>query len=59
MLVIFSSDPYVRIDLNTLNGNETLDSILTKTKKKVFIIFCYKTHINVYKITNTTSKINF
>lgn len=31
----FSSDPYVRIDLNTVNGDETVDSVLTKTKKKV------------------------
>ncbi|XP_012277393.1 E3 ubiquitin-protein ligase Nedd-4 isoform X2 [Orussus abietinus] len=29
-----ASDPYVRIDLNTIRGNETVDSILTKTKKK-------------------------
>lgn len=29
------SDPYVRIDLNTVNGDETVDSVLTKTKKKV------------------------
>ncbi|PSN55921.1 E3 ubiquitin-protein ligase Nedd-4 [Blattella germanica] len=28
------SDPYVRIDLNTINGDETVDSALTKTKKK-------------------------
>nr|CAD7569856.1 unnamed protein product [Timema californicum] len=27
-------DPYVRIDLNTINGDETIDSVLTKTKKK-------------------------
>ncbi|XP_021934892.1 E3 ubiquitin-protein ligase Nedd-4 isoform X2 [Zootermopsis nevadensis] len=29
-----ASDPYVRIDLNTINGDETVDSFLTKTKKK-------------------------
>lgn len=29
-----ASDPYVRIDLNTLNGDQTIDSALTKTKKK-------------------------
>ncbi|XP_069682480.1 E3 ubiquitin-protein ligase Nedd-4 isoform X2 [Periplaneta americana] len=29
-----ASDPYVRIDLNTINGDETVDSVLTKTKKK-------------------------
>lgn len=28
------SDPYVRVDLNTINGDETVDSFLTKTKKK-------------------------
>lgn len=29
------SDPYVRIDLNTIDGDINLDSVLTKTKKKV------------------------
>ncbi|GFG35290.1 hypothetical protein Cfor_01348 [Coptotermes formosanus] len=29
-----ASDPYVRIDLNTIIGDETVDSVLTKTKKK-------------------------
>lgn len=29
------SDPYVRIDLNTINGDINIDSVLTKTKKKV------------------------
>lgn len=29
------SDPYVRIDLVTINGDETIDYVLTKTKKKV------------------------
>lgn len=32
-----ASDPYVRIDLNTLNGDVNIDSVLTKTKKKVRI----------------------
>ncbi|KAF4531590.1 hypothetical protein B566_EDAN010056 [Ephemera danica] len=35
MTIFFcASDPYVRIDLNTINSDETLDSVLTKTKKK-------------------------
>uniref|UniRef100_A0A6P7FPL4 E3 ubiquitin-protein ligase n=1 Tax=Diabrotica virgifera virgifera TaxID=50390 RepID=A0A6P7FPL4_DIAVI len=29
-----ASDPYVRIDLNSVNGDETIDSVLTKTKKR-------------------------
>ncbi|XP_070136640.1 E3 ubiquitin-protein ligase Nedd-4 isoform X2 [Drosophila bipectinata] len=29
-----ASDPYVRIDLNTINGDINIDSVLTKTKKK-------------------------
>ncbi|XP_015432899.1 PREDICTED: E3 ubiquitin-protein ligase Nedd-4 isoform X4 [Dufourea novaeangliae] len=29
-----ASDPYVRVDLNTINGDQILDSALTKTKKK-------------------------
>ncbi|KAK9872347.1 hypothetical protein WA026_017806 [Henosepilachna vigintioctopunctata] len=29
-----ASDPYVKIDLNTISGDETIDSVLTKTKKK-------------------------
>ncbi|XP_074037412.1 E3 ubiquitin-protein ligase Nedd4 isoform X4 [Leptinotarsa decemlineata] len=29
-----ASDPYVRIDLNTNNGDETIDSVLTKTKRR-------------------------
>ncbi|XP_011494375.1 PREDICTED: E3 ubiquitin-protein ligase Nedd-4 [Ceratosolen solmsi marchali] len=29
-----ASDPYVRIELNTVNGNEIVDSVLTKTKRK-------------------------
>lgn len=30
-----ASDPYVRIDLNTISGDVNIDSVLTKTKKKV------------------------
>lgn len=33
-LKIFS-DPYVRIDLNSISGDINIDSVLTKTKKKV------------------------
>lgn len=33
-LTLSSSDPYVRIDLNTIAGDENIDSVLTKTKKK-------------------------
>lgn len=29
-----ASDPYVRVDLNTISGDQTIDSALTKTKKK-------------------------
>ncbi|XP_043504978.1 E3 ubiquitin-protein ligase NEDD4 isoform X4 [Polistes fuscatus] len=29
-----ASDPYVRVDLSTINGDQTVDSALTKTKKK-------------------------
>lgn len=32
------SDPYVRIELNTIVGNVAIDSVLTKTKKKVNIV---------------------
>lgn len=32
--VFGASDPYVRVDLNTITGDETVDSVLTKTKKK-------------------------
>jgi E3 ubiquitin-protein ligase NEDD4 len=35
--VLFFSDPYVRIDLNTISGDVNIDSVLTKTKKKVGI----------------------
>lgn len=30
-----ASDPYVRIDLNSITGDVHIDSVLTKTKKKV------------------------
>lgn len=36
-----ASDPYVRIDLNTINGDINIDSVLTKTKKKVNIQLGY------------------
>ncbi|XP_065333977.1 E3 ubiquitin-protein ligase Nedd-4 isoform X3 [Cloeon dipterum] len=29
-----ASDPYVRIDLNTIEGDETIDSVMTRTKKR-------------------------
>ncbi|XP_072752875.1 E3 ubiquitin-protein ligase Nedd-4 isoform X1 [Anoplolepis gracilipes] len=29
-----ASDPYVRVDLNTINSDQTIDSALTRTKKK-------------------------
>ncbi|CAG9821223.1 unnamed protein product [Phaedon cochleariae] len=29
-----ASDPYVKIDLNKIDGDETIDSVLTKTKRK-------------------------
>ena len=29
-----ASDPYVRIDLVATNGDEVIDSVLTKTKKR-------------------------
>lgn len=29
-----ASDPYVKIDLNTINGDVTIDSVCTRTKKK-------------------------
>lgn len=34
-ILLTRSDPYVRIDLNTINGDINIDSVLTKTKKKV------------------------
>jgi len=41
------SDPYVRIELNTIAGNVAIDSVLTKTKKKVniviFVVNCIMT----------------
>lgn len=35
VFIVYFSDPYVRIDLNTINGDINIDSVLTKTKKKV------------------------
>lgn len=34
-ILLLFSDPYVRIDLNTINDDINIDSVLTKTKKKV------------------------
>lgn len=34
-LNLYFSDPYVRIDLNQITGDVNIDSVLTKTKKKV------------------------
>lgn len=36
-----ASDPYVRIDLNTIHGDINIDSVLTKTKKKVSFSFSF------------------
>lgn len=36
--IFYFSDPYVRIELNTTVGNVAIDSVLTKTKKKVNIV---------------------
>jgi hypothetical protein len=43
-----ASDPYVRIDLNTINGDVNIDSVLTKTKKKVrvCVIFMFMFALN-------------
>lgn len=41
------SDPYVRIDLNTINGDINIDSVLTKTKKKVREI-----HVSIMLVEN-------
>ena len=38
----YFSDPYVRIDLNSINGDVNIDSVLTKTKKKVKKFVCAK-----------------
>ena len=32
---LICSDPYVRIDLVTVSGDEVIDSVMTKTKKRV------------------------
>lgn len=44
-LTKFISDPYVRIDLNTINGDINIDSVLTKTKKKVSPSETYKVYM--------------
>lgn len=38
---LFFSDPYVRIELSTIVGNVAIDSVLTKTKKKVNNLVIY------------------
>jgi hypothetical protein len=35
LTLTFCSDPYVRVDLNTIEGDETIDSVMTRTKKRV------------------------
>ena len=41
LLCLVSSDPYVRVDLVTCNGDIVIDSVLTKTKKRVSVpIMC-------------------
>lgn len=35
MKFLYFSDPYVRIDLSTIENDEVIDSVLTKTKKRV------------------------
>lgn len=47
-----SSDPYVRIDLNTINGDINIDSVLTKTKKKVIIYKLYNNKCNIHYSRN-------
>lgn len=43
------SDPYVRIDLNTVDGDINLDSVLTKTKKKVRKIASFARRLRLKK----------
>lgn len=55
-----ASDPYVRIDLNTINGDGNIDSVLTKTKKKVFLrnppyFHCHQLLIDRILITDSFS----
>lgn len=50
-----ASDPYVRIDLNTLNGDVNIDSVLTKTKKKVRIAKAIKWLINDPSLLSLTN----
>ncbi|XP_055324377.1 E3 ubiquitin-protein ligase Nedd-4 isoform X2 [Sitodiplosis mosellana] len=50
-----ASDPYVRIDLNTINGDINIDSVLTKTKKKTLNPvwneeFVFKVKANEHKL---------
>ncbi|XP_031619694.1 E3 ubiquitin-protein ligase Nedd-4 isoform X2 [Contarinia nasturtii] len=50
-----ASDPYVRIDLNTINGDINIDSVLTKTKKKTLNPvwneeFIFKVKANEHKL---------
>lgn len=40
-IFFFFSDPYVRIELSTIVGNVAIDSVLTKTKKKVNNLVIY------------------
>lgn len=47
----FCSDPYVRIDLNTVNGDINIDSVLTKTKKKVKSVL-WSSRVYVNSLTN-------
>lgn len=32
-----NSDPYVKVDVNTIVGDVNIDSMVTKTKKKVIV----------------------
>lgn len=38
---MFSSDPYVRIDLVAVNGDDVIDSVMTRTKKRVCFVIHY------------------
>jgi C2 domain len=50
-----ASDPYVRIDLNTLNGDVNIDSVLTKTKKKVRKLIDVTARLNSSNVTSPHS----
>lgn len=41
LVFYFNSDPYVRIDLVANNGEQVIDSVLTRTKKRVSSIDIY------------------